>query len=96
MSIERKTIKPVSVVPYDERWPTTFTKEADRLLSVLRPESASLHHIGSTSVPGLCAKPVIDMLIEAPDLATVECATPLSSGEDTWPRGSMVSRAVDT
>lgn len=74
--MERKTIKPVSVVAYDDRWPTTFRQEADRLLGLLHPESVSIHHIGSTSVPGLCAKPVIDILIEAPELATVERATP--------------------
>lgn len=76
MSTQRKTIKPVSVVPYDDRWPTTFRQEADRLLHLLHPEGVSIHHIGSTSVAGLCAKPVIDMLIEASDLATVDRATP--------------------
>lgn len=47
---------------YDPRWPAQFAAAAERLLPVLRPELVELHHVGSTAVPGLAAKPEIDML----------------------------------
>jgi GrpB-like predicted nucleotidyltransferase (UPF0157 family) len=51
------------VVPYDPEWPRRFAAERERLESVLAPWLvAGIHHIGSTAVPGLAAKPVIDMM----------------------------------
>ena len=63
------------VLPYDESWPKAFLAERTRLESVLGAAAPTLHHIGSTSVAGLCAKPVIDVLVESPDLALVDEAT---------------------
>lgn len=68
--------KPVVVVAYDERWPETFRLEADRLYAAFGPAASAIHHVGSTSVPGLCAKPVIDILVESPDLEMIDRATP--------------------
>src|SRR5581483_805492 len=60
--------RPVAV-PYDPDWPRRFTEEASRLETALSPWLvAGVHHIGSTSVPGLAAKPVIDMLAGIRDL----------------------------
>ena len=50
------------MVPYDPAWPAAFRKEADALRRVFGDSLESVHHIGSTSVPGLPAKPVIDIL----------------------------------
>jgi GrpB-like predicted nucleotidyltransferase (UPF0157 family) len=74
--LEPKKVKLMRVVPYDDRWPDTFRMETDHLVHILEPGAISIHHIGSTSVPGLCAKPVIDILVEAPDLAAVDQAAP--------------------
>jgi GrpB-like predicted nucleotidyltransferase (UPF0157 family) len=52
----------VVVVEYDEGWPEAFRAEALRLEAAL-PISITFQHVGSTSVPGLCAKPVIDILV---------------------------------
>lgn len=52
----------VRVVPYDPAWPGQFAAEAQTLRAVFGAELLALHHIGSTSVPGLAAKPVIDIL----------------------------------
>jgi GrpB-like predicted nucleotidyltransferase (UPF0157 family) len=54
---------PVEIVPYDPGWPHRFDDEAQRLRDVLRPWLAgSIEHIGSTAVPGLAAKPVVDIM----------------------------------
>ena len=54
--------QPVIIVPYDPFWPVSFQEEAARIKSAVGSLLTSLEHIGSTSVPGLAAKPVIDML----------------------------------
>jgi GrpB-like predicted nucleotidyltransferase (UPF0157 family) len=50
------------VVPHDPAWARAFASEAAALCAELGPKLIALHHIGSTAVPGLCAKPIIDML----------------------------------
>jgi GrpB-like predicted nucleotidyltransferase (UPF0157 family) len=52
----------VRVVEYDDSWPDRFRAEAE-LLEAALPISVSIQHVGSTAVPGLHAKPVIDILI---------------------------------
>ena len=51
-----------SFTVYSPEWPIEFEREATRLRSILGDEIVEIHHIGSTSVPGLDAKPIIDML----------------------------------
>ena len=53
----------IVVVPYDESWPQAYAGEARRIEAALAPLAVTLHHIVSTSVPGLAAKPVIDLLL---------------------------------
>jgi len=53
----------ITVVDYDEQWFRRFQDTAGRVRRVLADEALSLEHIGSTSVPGLVAKPIIDMLL---------------------------------
>lgn len=55
-------IKTIIVTPYNSDWPEIFNTEAFKIKEVLGPNCIALHHIGSTSVPGLLAKPVIDMI----------------------------------
>ena len=52
----------VTVVPYQTCWPLAYEKEAALLKEVLSGPLVSIHHIGSTAVPGLAAKPIIDIL----------------------------------
>ena len=56
----------VQVVAYDDRWPELFRAESSRLLQASGDLPLSLEHIGSTAVPGLCAKPVLDILAGHP------------------------------
>jgi GrpB-like predicted nucleotidyltransferase (UPF0157 family) len=52
---------------YDPVWPRLYAREAARIRSVLGERVVRLEHAGSTSVPGLAAKPVIDIVLEVPD-----------------------------
>jgi glutamate rich protein grpB family protein len=54
---------PIEVVPYDERWQQLFMAEAARVSDTLSDEVCAIEHIGSTAVPGLAAKPIIDSLL---------------------------------
>lgn len=57
---------------YSREWPETFTREHDLLVRAFEPVAVSVEHIGSTAVPGLTAKPVIDILLGAGSLAAIE------------------------
>jgi len=56
----------VRLVEYDERWPALFAAESARILTAIGDLPLTLEHIGSTAVPGLCAKPVLDILAGHP------------------------------
>ena len=62
---------PVEHVQYDPRWADLFDRERSRLAEALDGHER-VEHIGSTSVPGLAAKPIVDVLVVAPSLARVE------------------------
>ena len=56
--------EPVRLVPHDPAWRALFTSEADRLQALIGPWiTGGIHHVGSTAVPGLDAKPVIDIAV---------------------------------
>jgi GrpB-like predicted nucleotidyltransferase (UPF0157 family) len=57
----------VRLVDYDPGWPRLFRREAERIRAVLGERVVRLEHIGSTSVPGLAAKPIVDVLLVVPD-----------------------------
>ena len=48
-------------------WPVLFESEADRIRNALGDRAMQIHHVGSTSVPGLCAKPIIDIVLAVED-----------------------------
>lgn len=58
----------IYVVQYNPEWPIAFRKEADAIKNILRGQVNYIHHIGSTSVPGLMAKPIIDIMLDVVDL----------------------------
>jgi GrpB-like predicted nucleotidyltransferase (UPF0157 family) len=53
----------IQIAEYDPAWPALYTAEAERVRGVLGERVLRLEHVGSTSVPGLPAKPIIDMLL---------------------------------
>lgn len=74
----------VTVVDYDPRWADLFVAQRDRLSRILKPWLAGpVEHVGSTAVPGLRAKPIIDIL--APVTALTERAKIVSVlVDDGW------------
>jgi len=52
---------------HDPRWLILFAREADKISAALGDLALRIHHVGSTSVPGLCAKPIIDILLIVAD-----------------------------
>jgi GrpB-like predicted nucleotidyltransferase (UPF0157 family) len=59
----------VAIVDYDRSWPDQFEELAATLRRHLGDGALGIDHIGSTSVPGLAAKPIIDIVLEVPDAA---------------------------
>ena len=62
----------IEIAEYDPRWPARFAAEAARIRGLLGAPSLEIEHHGSTAVPGLAAKPVIDMLVAADSMASAE------------------------
>lgn len=67
---------PIILAEYDPAWPSTFEVEAARIRSTLGDRVRLLEHAGSTSVPGLAAKPVIDIILAVPDSADESAYVP--------------------
>lgn len=63
------------VVPYDPRWASGFAVEAAAVRNAVGPTQTGLEHIGSTAVPGLPAKPIIDMLGIAASLDAIDASS---------------------
>jgi GrpB-like predicted nucleotidyltransferase (UPF0157 family) len=57
----------IEIRDYDPDWPRLYQREAARIRSVLGDRVVRLEHAGSTSVPGLPAKPIVDIVLEVPD-----------------------------
>ncbi|MFI5659864.1 GrpB family protein [Streptomyces sp. NPDC051684] len=57
----------IRVVAYDPAWPAAFRRERRRIVNVLGPLARRVDHVGSTAVPGLVAKPIIDIDVSVPD-----------------------------
>ncbi len=66
----------VVVVPPDPRWPELFREAAAELRASLGQTILAVHHVGSTAVPGLCAKPILDVLVSVPDFQAARQLAP--------------------
>ena len=67
--IQRVVHEEVTIAPYDPAWPELFRQEKEHLLSCLPNDLIRrIEHFGSTAVPGLAAKPIVDLLVEVTDL----------------------------
>jgi len=53
----------VKLVPYDSEWPNDFSVEATSVRSCLKKADLTIEHVGSTAIPGIAAKPILDMLV---------------------------------
>jgi GrpB-like predicted nucleotidyltransferase (UPF0157 family) len=71
---------PVVIVDYDARWPAMYEEERQRVLNATGELIVAIEHIGSTAVPGLGAKPIIDLMAAVRRLTDAEeCIEPLES-----------------
>ena len=61
-------IETVRIVPHDVRWADLFEEARSELIAAMGQSILDVYHVGSTSVPGLCAKPVLDLLVSIADL----------------------------
>lgn len=64
----------IDLMPYDPTWAEAFAAEQQLLQQTLGAVAVVIHHIGSTAVPGLAAKAIIDILLEVPSLAALDNA----------------------
>ncbi len=70
----------IRIVDYDPLWPHSFQREAARIRAALGDRALRIEHTGSTSVPGLAAKPVIDILLVVVDSASESEYAPALEG----------------
>jgi GrpB-like predicted nucleotidyltransferase (UPF0157 family) len=66
----------ILIVEYDPDWPDLFAREADRIRSLLGSRALRIEHAGSTSVPRLAAKPIIDLLLVVAESAAEDAYAP--------------------
>lgn len=77
MSTYSKLNRPIHVEEYNSRWPFLFEQEKSRITATLGNRVSMVEHIGSTAVPGLAAKPVIDIAVGIQNLAQARAYIPL-------------------
>jgi GrpB-like predicted nucleotidyltransferase (UPF0157 family) len=90
----------IDLADYDPAWPDLFTRESDRIRSTLGNVARALEHVGSTSVPGLAAKPIIDIVLAVSDPANEAAYVPaleaigyvLRIREPDWYEHRMLAR----
>jgi GrpB-like predicted nucleotidyltransferase (UPF0157 family) len=72
--VRRAVQEDIAIEPYDPEWPRLFLEEKEHLRTCLPHELIGrIEHFGSTAVPGLAAKPIIDMLVEVTSLEETRC-----------------------
>jgi GrpB-like predicted nucleotidyltransferase (UPF0157 family) len=85
------------VVDYDDAWPARFTAEADQIRAALGPQLNKIEHVGSTSVPGLAARPIIDIAlwVETIDVDALEALGYRHVGEWRFSKPGYELRAYE-
>jgi GrpB-like predicted nucleotidyltransferase (UPF0157 family) len=72
---------PVVLADYDASWPQLFAREEERIGNALGERALQIEHVGSTSVPGLAAKPIIDVALVVADSADEDAYVPVLEAE---------------
>jgi len=75
-----RPLDPIEIVAYDPEWPARFESWREKLAAVLGPTALRIDHFGSTSIPGLPAKPVIDIQVRVDDMNNEELYVPQIEG----------------
>ena len=69
----------IVIADYDPNWPRRFERERERIAAALRERALVIEHVGSTAVPGLAAKPIVDVLVAVADPEDISLAGPLEA-----------------
>jgi GrpB-like predicted nucleotidyltransferase (UPF0157 family) len=77
LTLAGRGTQPVEVIDYDHDWPRQYAEERDRIAAAIGDSALTIEHVGGTAVPGLPAKPVIDLMIGVDD---IERAGPAVAG----------------
>jgi GrpB-like predicted nucleotidyltransferase (UPF0157 family) len=77
LTLAARGTQPVEVVDYDPSWPRWYEEERDRIAAAIGDSALAIEHVGGTAVPGLPAKPVIDLMVGVED---IERAGPAVAG----------------
>jgi GrpB-like predicted nucleotidyltransferase (UPF0157 family) len=77
LTLAGRGTQPVEVVDYDRDWPRQYEEERDRIAAAIGDSAVAIEHVGGTAVPGLPAKPVIDLMVGVED---IERAGPAVAG----------------
>jgi GrpB-like predicted nucleotidyltransferase (UPF0157 family) len=67
-----RIVRKVEVVPHNSQWRAAFEAEAKLVAAALGENVVAIHHIGSTAIPNIYAKPIIDLLVEVRDITEVD------------------------
>jgi GrpB-like predicted nucleotidyltransferase (UPF0157 family) len=78
--------EPIELHPYDPDWPAAFERERTLIAPLLGTNATQIEHMGSTSIPGLPAKPIIDLIVLVDDLDAARSAIPTleATGYSFW------------
>jgi GrpB-like predicted nucleotidyltransferase (UPF0157 family) len=89
---------PVDLRPYDPAWAATARNEAARLADVLDDNLITVHHVGSTAIPGIRAKPIVDLMPVVASLQTLDDARAdiEALGYDWWGEFGLPGRRYGT
>jgi GrpB-like predicted nucleotidyltransferase (UPF0157 family) len=68
--------RPIEICAYDDEWPRRFAREERRIRAALGAAALQVEHVGSTSVPGLAAKPIIDVILVVADSTDEDAYVP--------------------
>ncbi|MGH2402954.1 MAG: GrpB family protein, partial [bacterium] len=71
-TVFRRMMAPVVIHAYDPRWPRMFDEERTAIFGAIGDTAAAVEHIGSTAIPGLGAKPIIDIMVGVRRLADAD------------------------
>jgi GrpB-like predicted nucleotidyltransferase (UPF0157 family) len=75
--VDRQTLRGrIEIADYDPEWPVLYTREEERIRWLLGDRVVRIEHTGSTSVPDLPAKPIVDIVLEVPDAADEDAYLP--------------------
>ena len=79
LTMTRPAADIILLAPYDPAWPPQFEVERARLQAAIGEWAADIQHVGSTAIPGIAAKPIIDIAVHLNSLAdALKCITPLA------------------